>query len=155
MSKAFTKEDVDPPEKSGRARSASGLPPGATNYVTPGGAKRLRQEFDRLRRAGSAEAERVAELERILTSVTVVNPPEDDSERSVSFGARVTVRDSENREKTFRILGVDELDHETDATSWISPVGRILLAAKLGERITLPGTGVGKVVKVEYPTEME
>ena len=151
MSKAFTKEDVDPPEKSGRARSASGLPPGATNYITPGGAKRLRQEFDRLRRAGSAESERVAELERILTSVTVVEPAEDDSERSVSFGARVTVRDSENREKTFRILGVDELDHEPDATSWISVVGRILLAAKLGERIILPETGAARIMKVEYP----
>lgn len=151
MSKAFTKEDVDPPEKSGRARSASGLPPGATNYITPGGVKRLRQEFDRLRRAGSVEAKRVAELERILTSVTVVEPPEDDSERSASFGARVTVRDSEEREKTFRILGVDELDHEPDSISWVSAVGRILLAAKLGERVILPETGAVKVVKVEYP----
>jgi hypothetical protein len=34
MSRAFIKEDVDPPERSGRKRSASGLPPGATNYIT-------------------------------------------------------------------------------------------------------------------------
>src|SRR4051794_10555261 len=32
MSRAFIREDVDPPERSGRLRSASGLPPGATNY---------------------------------------------------------------------------------------------------------------------------
>src|SRR5205814_5816772 len=37
MSRAFVKEDVDPPERSGRKRSASGLPPGATNYITARG----------------------------------------------------------------------------------------------------------------------
>jgi len=36
----FIKEDVDLPERSGRKRSASGLPPGATNYITARGAKR-------------------------------------------------------------------------------------------------------------------
>ena len=44
MSRAFVKEDVDLPERSGRKRSASGLPPGATNYITARGAKRLRDE---------------------------------------------------------------------------------------------------------------
>jgi hypothetical protein len=34
VSRAFIKEDVDLPERSGRKRSASGLPPGATNYIT-------------------------------------------------------------------------------------------------------------------------
>jgi hypothetical protein len=45
MSRAFVKEDVDLPERSGRKRSASGLPPGATNYITARGAKRLRDEL--------------------------------------------------------------------------------------------------------------
>jgi hypothetical protein len=38
MSRAFVKEDVDLPERSGRKRSASGLPPGATNYISARGA---------------------------------------------------------------------------------------------------------------------
>jgi len=42
MSRAFVKEDVDLPERIGRKRSASGLPPGATNYITAPGAKRMR-----------------------------------------------------------------------------------------------------------------
>ena len=47
MSRAFVKEDVDPPEQSGRKRSASGLPPGATNYITARGEKRLREELQK------------------------------------------------------------------------------------------------------------
>ena len=55
MSRAFVKEDVDPPERSGRKRSASGLPPGATNYITAHGAKRLREELNKLRAANAEQ----------------------------------------------------------------------------------------------------
>jgi transcription elongation factor GreB len=150
MSKAFTKEDVDPPERSGRVRSASGLPPGATNYITPGGAARLRRELELLRRNGEADPEQIAELTRTLSAATVVEPPQH-PESEIGLGARVTVRDVENNERTYRILGVDELDLDPDAISWISPTGRILLAAKLGERITSPDGGFIRIVKIEYP----
>ena len=75
MSRAFVKEDVDLPERSGRKRSASGLPPGATNYITARGAKRLRDELQKLR-ATNVTNERVTELEQILASVHVVDPPD-------------------------------------------------------------------------------
>src|SRR5215471_3292935 len=74
MSRAFVKEDVDPPERSGRKRSASGLPPGATNYITARGAKRLRDELKKLRAAGDS-SEHILELEQILASGHVVDPP--------------------------------------------------------------------------------
>src|SRR6267378_3295858 len=98
MSRAFVKEDVDPPERSGRKRSASGLPPGATNYITAHGAKRLRDELQKLR-AANADTKRVAELEQILTSIRVVDPP-DSASNSVGFGATVTVRDKKGRTET-------------------------------------------------------
>jgi hypothetical protein len=47
MSKAFVKEDIDLPERSGRKRSASGLPPGGINYITARGAKRLPDELQK------------------------------------------------------------------------------------------------------------
>jgi hypothetical protein len=65
MSRAFVKEDLDLPERSGRKRSASALPPGATNYITARGAKRLRDELQKLR-AANANSERIIELERHL-----------------------------------------------------------------------------------------
>jgi len=57
VSRAFIKEDVDPPERSGRKRSALGLPPGATNYITARGAKHLHDELSKLR-AANASSER-------------------------------------------------------------------------------------------------
>jgi transcription elongation factor GreB len=148
MSKAFVREDVDPPERSGRKRSASGLPPGAVNYITSRGAARLQRELTTLRQT-SADAKRVAELQHLLASAQVVEPAEA-SAKSVAFGATVTLSDTAGRTETRTIAGVDELNLEPDAVSWISPLGRRLLAAKLGDRVTLEDGQNAKVVKVEY-----
>jgi transcription elongation factor GreB len=147
MSRAFVKEDVDLPERSGRKRSPSGLPPGATNYITPRGAKRLRGELEKLRAANAATG-RAAELEQILASVHVVDPPEASS-NSVAFGATVTVKDKKGLTDTYTIVGVDELDVEPDAVSWISPIGKALLAADVGDWITLDDGRTAKIVKIE------
>jgi len=148
MSRAFVIEDVDLPERSGRKRSASGLPPGAANYITVRGANRLRDELGKLR-AADTNSERVAELERILASVDVVDPPESSS-KSVTFGSTVTVKGKNGQAETFTIVGVDELDFEPDAVSWISPVGKALLAADMGRWIKLEDGRSAKIVKIEY-----
>src|SRR5262245_48602389 len=148
MSRAFVKEDVDPPERSGRKRSASGLPPGATNYITARGAKRLRDEMKTLR-AANASNERIVELEQILASVHVVDSPSEPS-NSVAFGATVRVKDKEGVTQTFTIVGVDELNFERDAVSWISPIGKALLAADMGDWIKLEDGRNAKIVKIEF-----
>src|SRR5207244_9658448 len=135
MSRAFVKEDLDLPERSGRKRAASGLPPGATNYVAAGGAKRLRDELQTLR-AANAVSERVTELEQILASVHAVDPPDAPS-NSVTFGAMVTVKDKKGATEKLTIVGVDELDFERDAVSWISSLGKTLLVADMGDWIKL------------------
>ena len=147
MSRAFVKEDVDPPERSGRKRSASGLPPGATNYITARGAKHLRDELQKLR-AANANSERLAELEQILASVHVVDTPEPGS-NSVAFGATVTIKDKKDRTEIYTIVGVDELDLEPHAVSWISPIGKALLAADMGDWVTLEDGRSAKIVKIE------
>jgi transcription elongation factor GreB len=147
MSRAFVKEDVDLPERSGRKRSASGLPPGATNYITARGAKHLRDELEKLR-AANTDIKRVAELEQILASVHVVDPP-DPASNSVAFGATVTVKDKKGRTETHTVAGVDELDLDPDAVSWISPIGKALLAADVGDSITLEDGRTAKIVKIE------
>jgi hypothetical protein len=147
VSRAFVKEDVDPPERSGRKRSASGLPPGATNYITARGAKRLRDELNKLR-AANAGSQRVTELEQILASVHVVDPSNAPS-NSVTFGAKVTVEDKKGATKTFTIVGVDELRLERDAVSWISPLGKTLLNADMGDWIKLDDERSAKIVKIE------
>jgi transcription elongation factor GreB len=148
MSRAFVKEDVDPPERSGRKRSASGLPPGATNYITARGAQRLKDELEDLRKTGG-DTDRMNEVEQTLASVTIVSPPDSPSE-SVGFGATVTIEDVEGKRRSYTIVGVDELGFEPDAVSWITPMGKALLAAELGGRVTVGEQMIGKVVKVEY-----
>jgi hypothetical protein len=151
VSRAFIKEDVDPPERSGRKRSASGLPPGATNYITARGAKRLRDELQKLR-VTNAGRERIGELEHILASVHVVDPP-DPASNSVSFGATVTVKDKKGLAETYTVVGVDELDLDPDAVSWISPIGKALLAADMGDSITLEDGRTAKIVKIERKSD--
>ncbi len=151
MSRAFVKEDVDPPERSGRTRSASGLPPGALNYITAEGAARLRKELDDLRGSGADAAERAAELNRIISSLTVVEAPADP--KSVAFGARVTVRDAAGELKSYRIVGVDEARFYSDAVTWVSTIGKTLLAANVGDRVNLEGEERLQIVAAEYPRE--
>lgn len=151
MSRAFVKEDVDPPERSGRKRSASGLPPGASNYITARGAKRLRDELQKLR-ASNADSERIIELENILASVHVVDPP-DPASNSVAFGATVTVKDEKGLTESYTVVGVDELDLAPDAVSWISPIGKALLAAEMGGSLRLAEGRTAKVVKIEIRTD--
>src|SRR5213076_860459 len=81
-------------------------------------------------------SERVTELEQILASVHIVDPPDAPS-NSVTFGATVTVKDKKGATETLTIVGVDELNFERDAVSWISPLGKALLAADMGDWIKL------------------
>ncbi len=134
MSRAFVKEDIDVPERTTRWRSASGLPPGALNYLTEAGAQRLRQQVAELKNDAADEDER-AELEGVLDSVTIVKAPERPD--TVMFGVRVTLRSDTGEIKNCRIVGVDEVDLLPQQVSWVSPVGKALLGAKLGQRVSL------------------
>jgi transcription elongation factor GreB len=169
MSKAFTKEDdADDPETPRRLPSP--LPPGAKNYLTPGGARRLRAELDRLvgadRPAAVAAAadprtseqvraldERIDHLRRSLESAVVVDPPASDVD-AVRFGATVSVRGGPGSEVTrYRIVGVDETDVERGWISWVSPIARALISGRVGDRvrIALPsGERELEIVDVDY-----
>ena len=106
----------------------------------------MREELQKLR-AANANSERIIELERILASAHVVDPPDAPS-NSVRFGATVTVKDKKGATETFTIVGVDELDLEPDAVSWISPIGKALLNADMGDWITLEDGRSAKIVKI-------
>ena len=98
--------------------------------------------------AAGDKSKRITELRQILSSAKIVEPPEGPLE-SVSFGATVTLRDPHDKRETHTIVGVDELDFEPDAVSWISPLGKALLASQLGDRITLEDGRTVKIVKIE------
>jgi transcription elongation factor GreB len=106
----------------------------------------LGEELTKLR-AANTNSPRVTELEQILESVQVVDPPDAPS-NSVTFGARVMAKDKMGTTETYTIVGVDEVDLEPDAVSWISPIGKVLLNADLGDWITLEDGRSAKIVEI-------
>ncbi|MEN3940629.1 GreA/GreB family elongation factor [Prosthecobacter sp. SYSU 5D2] len=134
MSRAFVKEDIDIPERITRRRSVSGLPPGALNLITARGAKQLKARFAALSKADQ-DPEAHAHLRETLESMTVVEPQV--SSGAIVFGSRVTLRNAAGQVVQYRIAGVDEVDLEPENVSWVSPLGKTLLAANVGQGLRL------------------
>ncbi len=151
MSRAFVRES-DVPQVLDLPAQVSPLPPGAKNYLTPGGAarlqhelaRRLEQERPRLATAAPDDHDAKRELqvldqrirylrESLRTAEISVPPPLPHD--IVRFGASVTVRDTKGEETRYRIVGVDETNLERNEVSWLSPLGRALLNVRLGERV--------------------
>ena len=148
MSSAFVKEDIDVPERIPRWRSASGLPPGAVNFITEAGALKLWRRVAELKKADAGDPEG-AELEGVLEAATVVKQPERPEE--VVFGVSVTLQSATGELVSYRIAGVDEVQLEPGNVSWVSPIGRALLGAKVGQRVSLGAEKQARwtVVKIE------
>ncbi len=98
---------------------------------------------------------RVRFLRRRLDRVQVVDPAAQAKRDQVFFGASVTyARMSDDAEVTIRIVGVDEANAERGDVSWVAPVARALLGARVGDlrRVRTPaGTEEVEVVTITYP----
>lgn len=178
MSKAFVRESEDDADEP----PPSAAPAPAKNYISPAGEARLRAELKRLVELERPEVvrtvawaasngdrsenadyiygkRRLREIDRRvrflikrLEAAEVVDSAGRDADQ-VFFGATVTVRSGDGAERTVTIVGIDEVDPAKRRVSWISPIARALLKARLGDVVTLrsPG-GVEEleVVAVEY-----
>jgi transcription elongation factor GreB len=152
VSKAFTRESDELPEDSKPPRHSPLLPSGKKNYLTPDGARRLREELDQLiqterpqlaaldvdnrKRQLAMINQRIERLQRSLQSAEIVPPPSA-GEDTVRFGAFVTVRSTNGEVSQYRIVGVDETDPDRGWVSWLSPIARALLNARSGQCIRL------------------
>ena len=107
------------------------------------GKKRLR-EIDR----------RIRFLIKRVESAEVVDPERQQGLEQVFFGATVSFCDLDTEEEqTWQIVGVDEADAAHGRISWISPLARAVLKAKVGDvvRFQSPaGMREIEVVDVQY-----
>lgn len=108
------------------------------------GKRRLR-EIDR----------RIRFLTQRLDHVEVIDPVEQGKRAAerVLFGATVTVEDEDGEEKRYAIVGIDETDGAKGRISWISPIGKALLQAKVGDAVTVrtpKGETELSIIGVEY-----
>jgi transcription elongation factor GreB len=71
----------------------------------------------------------------------------------VQFGATVTVRYNDDSEKTFSIVGIDEVEVGRGHISWMSPLARALMKANEGDVVSFNAPGGQQdleVMKIEY-----
>jgi transcription elongation factor GreB len=183
MSKAFTKEsDADADEDDAPAMPA--LPTGGKNYITPQGYARLRAELldlidnerpkivDVVHWAASNGdrsengdylygKKRLREIDRRIRFLTkrleiaeITDPSVHHGGDQVFFGATVTYADQSGEEHTLSIRGVDEADSAAGEVSWVAPIARSLLKARVGDVVRL-ATPAGvrdiEVLEVRYP----
>ena len=136
MSKAFVKEDVDGLSEILPDREIS---PHA-NLVTPEGLAQIEATVAKLRK-DQAEAKGAADqtLARDLRYWTAQRASAQlivDSDTSrVRFGSRVTVRRSDGRTETYRIVGVDEADPKHGTVSYVSPLAQALIDREVGDTV--------------------
>jgi transcription elongation factor GreA len=82
----------------------------------------------------------IADLEATLKSAQVITKAVKDE---VSVGSTVTV-ECDGAERTYQIVGSNEVDPLKGKVSNESPVGRALLGKKKGESVTIPAPGGNK-----------
>jgi transcription elongation factor GreB len=163
MSKAFTRDGDENNAEVDSEVDAS--VPGGKNYITPAGAERLRAEFKKLRyeerpevtktvawAAGNGDRsengdylygkkrlreidKRMRFLAKRLEAAEVVDPLAIKVD-FIQFGATVTIRFEDDSEKTYSIVGIDEVDVGKGRISWMSPLARALLKAREGDIVT-------------------
>ena len=182
MNKAFVKESDDSDDD--LELGQPGVPAGTKNYITPAGHQRLRDELLQLLDNERPEVvrlvswaasngdrsengdyiygkRRLREIDRRirflgkrLDLAEVVDSSKQENVDQVFFGATVDYAGDDGDVKTVTIVGVDEVDLDRGYVSWISPVARALLKAKIGDTVALhtPG-GVQQIdiLDVRYP----
>jgi len=187
MNKAFVKEsgdendddlDVAPPD----------IPAGTKNYITPAGYRRMRDELLHLIDEERPEVvklvswaasngdrsengdyiygkRRLREIDRRIRFLTkrldlaeVVNSSRQENTDQVFFGATVEYATQDGESHAIRIVGVDEVNLDEGYVSWISPIARALLKAKVGDQVMLhtpAGPQLIDVLDVRYPSPEE
>lgn len=185
MNKAFTRESDTAPEEDDGAATPPPLPPGTKNYLTPAGYARLRAELMSLldderpkiveivswaaKNGDRSEngdylygKKRLREIDRRIRFLTqrldiaeVVDPALHFGRDQIFFGATVTYVNRRDEERTVTIKGIDEVDSLNGEVSWIAPVARALLKARVGDEVQLVTPGgleQIEVIAVTYPT---
>lgn len=152
------------------------------NYMTPQGHKVLMDELNQLMRVERPEIikliqwaasngdrsenadylygrKRLREIDRRVRFLTsridasqVIDPIKVSSDK-IQFGATVTILDENGIEKTYSIVGVDEVNTSKGHISWQSPIGRSLLGKKVMDEVVIKipsGEMSCEIVSIRY-----
>jgi transcription elongation factor GreB len=166
MSRGFVKEDDQ--EEIPIVPQRSFLPEGVTNFVTPFGMNQLLAEKQMLENEknnlnNANENEKRIELNYInaklqllnnrIAEARIVNLSEQ-TQNEIRFGATITLKTEASKNiQTFQIVGVDEADISKGKISFISPISRVLINKKIGDKVILKQAGkdiVFEILNITY-----
>jgi transcription elongation factor GreB len=183
MSQAST-PDNDADDDDEAQAAAQQIPAGSKNYITASGYERLRSELlqlvDRERpevvrtvqwaasngdRSENADyiygKRRMREIDRRIRFLTrrmdtaeIVDPAQQVKQDQIFFGATVTYAGNDGESRTITIVGIDEADPASGLISWIAPIARALLKARVGDVVQLrapSGNEELEVIEISYP----
>jgi transcription elongation factor GreB len=148
------------------------------NYITPAGYARMKAELKQLLDVERPETvgivhwaasngdrsengdyiygkKRLREIDRRIRflikrmEIAEVVDFRDKEQDQVFFGATVSVRDSAGGARSVSIVGMDEVDPARGRVSWISPIARALLKARVGDCVTLKSPSGVEELEVE------
>lgn len=181
MNKAFVKESGQDDEQE---MAVPEIPAGVKNYMTPDGYARMRAELLHLIDVDRPEVvhivhwaasngdrsengdyiygkRRLREIDRRIHFLTkrldlaeVFDPRIHHGSDQVFFGATVVYENQDGVHTTVTIVGVDEFDPLKGKISWISPVARALIKARVGDTVSLKtpsGVEELSILSVEFP----
>ena len=153
-----------------------------TNYITPAGHQKLVDELNTLIlnerpevlriiqwAAGNGDRSENADylygrkrlreidkrsnfLRKRIEAAIIINPKTIQSNQ-VKFGATVIVINEDSTQKTYSIVGQDEIDTKNNLISWKSPIGRSLMGLEAGDSCevkTPSGISELEIIRVEY-----
>jgi transcription elongation factor GreB len=141
-------------------------PVSISNYLTPDGATKLKDELLRLvklerpkvvsevadaaaqgDRSENAEyiygKKRLREIDRRIRFLekrlenTVIVQPGENAANEVRFGATVDVQDEDGNIKSYTLVGPDEASPSAGSISYQAPLGKALLKRKVGDVVTV------------------
>ena len=150
MSRGFVKED-DQEEVPIEPKRAY-LPEGVTNFVTPFGMNQLLaekqmlvNEKNNLNNANENEKRialnyinaKLQLLNNRIVEAKIVNLNEH-PQNEIRFGAMISLKiEASKNIQIFQIVGVDEADISKGKVSFISPIAKVLINKKIGDKVFL------------------
>ena len=153
-------------------------------FITPGGMARLRGEYEELFSierpklvetiawaAGNGDRSengdyiygrkrlreidrRLGYLSKAMKQAKVVDPARQEQRDTVRFGATIELADEDDERRTLTLVGEDEADASSGRVSWLAPIARALVGARIGEErvVRLPaGEKSYEVIAIRYP----
>jgi transcription elongation factor GreB len=166
MSRGFVKEDDQ--EEIPMVPKRAFLPEGVANFVTPAGMEQLLAEKQMLgsekdNLAGAREDEIRISLNYINAKLQLLNNRiaearivnlKDQPQNEIRFGAIVTLKtEATGSIQTFQITGVDEAATSRGKISFLSPMAKVLINKKIGEKAILnrsEGNVVFEIMNIVY-----